>query len=71
MVVSFEAALPVWARSPDLKPAGGRQGFRSDFQAPASPCRLRSDTPHRGSGDGRLTQVLGDWCPPFSGYHLY
>ena len=21
--------------------------------------------------DGRLTQVLDDWCPPFSGYHLY
>lgn len=21
--------------------------------------------------DGRLIQVLGDWCPAFSGYHLY
>jgi DNA-binding transcriptional LysR family regulator len=21
--------------------------------------------------DGRLLRVLGDWCPPFSGYHLY
>jgi DNA-binding transcriptional LysR family regulator len=21
--------------------------------------------------EGRLTRVLGDWCPPFSGYHLY
>jgi DNA-binding transcriptional LysR family regulator len=21
--------------------------------------------------DGRLVQVLDDWCPPFSGYHLY
>jgi DNA-binding transcriptional LysR family regulator len=21
--------------------------------------------------DGRLIQVLDDWCPPFSGYHLY
>jgi DNA-binding transcriptional LysR family regulator len=20
---------------------------------------------------GRLVQVLGDWCPPFTGYHLY
>jgi DNA-binding transcriptional LysR family regulator len=20
---------------------------------------------------GRLTRVLDDWCPPFSGYHLY
>ena len=22
------------------------------------------------AGD-RLTRVLADWCPPFSGYHLY
>ena len=21
--------------------------------------------------DGRLVRVLQDWCPPFSGYHLY
>jgi DNA-binding transcriptional LysR family regulator len=21
--------------------------------------------------DGRLIRVLTDWCPPFSGYHLY
>jgi DNA-binding transcriptional LysR family regulator len=21
--------------------------------------------------DGRLVRVLSDWCPPFSGYHLY
>ena len=21
--------------------------------------------------DGRLVRVLADWCPPFSGYHLY
>jgi DNA-binding transcriptional LysR family regulator len=21
--------------------------------------------------DGRLVQVLDDWCPAFSGYHLY
>lgn len=21
--------------------------------------------------DGRLVRVLGDWCPPFPGYHLY
>jgi DNA-binding transcriptional LysR family regulator len=21
--------------------------------------------------DGRLIRVLSDWCPPFSGYHLY
>lgn len=22
-------------------------------------------------GDGRLTRLLADWCPPFPGYHLY
>jgi len=22
-------------------------------------------------GEGQLVQVLDDWCPPFSGYHLY
>ena len=22
-------------------------------------------------GQGRLKRVLEDWCPPFSGYHLY
>jgi len=22
-------------------------------------------------GDGRLIQVLEDWCAPFPGYHLY
>ena len=21
--------------------------------------------------EGRLVRVLDDWCPPFSGYHLY
>jgi DNA-binding transcriptional LysR family regulator len=21
--------------------------------------------------EGRLVRVLADWCPPFSGYHLY
>ena len=21
--------------------------------------------------EGRLVRVLGDWCPPFPGYHLY
>ncbi len=25
----------------------------------------------RELADGRLTRVLEDWCPPFSGYHLY
>lgn len=28
--------------------------------------QVRSDIEHGG-----LTRVLGDWCPPFSGYHLY
>jgi DNA-binding transcriptional LysR family regulator len=22
-------------------------------------------------GKGQLIRVLGDWCPPFPGYHLY
>jgi DNA-binding transcriptional LysR family regulator len=21
--------------------------------------------------EGRLKRVLADWCPPYSGYHLY
>ena len=21
--------------------------------------------------EGRLLRALGDWCPPFAGYHLY
>ena len=25
--------------------------------------------PHLAAG--RLVRVLADWCPPFSGYHLY
>lgn len=25
----------------------------------------------RHLAEGRLVRVLGDWCPPFSGYHLY
>lgn len=25
--------------------------------------------PHLAAG--RLVRVLSDWCPPFSGYHLY
>jgi DNA-binding transcriptional LysR family regulator len=24
-----------------------------------------------GARPGRLIRVLADWCPPFSGYHLY
>ena len=37
---------------------------------------IRPGLPARGSGAaaprrGRLVRVLADWCPPFSGYHLY
>ena len=35
-------------------------------RVPAGGCGARRISP-----SGRLIQVLADWCPPFSGYHLY
>lgn len=32
---------------------------------------LPEDVVQRHLADGRLIRVLDDWCPPFSGYHLY
>jgi len=32
---------------------------------------LLEDTVDADVADGRLIRVLADWCPPFSGYHLY
>jgi len=32
---------------------------------------LMDDIVEADVADGRLTRVLADWCPPFSGYHLY
>jgi DNA-binding transcriptional LysR family regulator len=32
---------------------------------------LLEDRVHACLADGRLVRVLADWCPPFSGYHLY
>ena len=32
---------------------------------------LPEDQVRRHVADGQLVQVLDDWCPPFSGYHLY
>ena len=32
---------------------------------------LPEDRVRRHLADGRLVRVLADWCPPFSGYHLY
>jgi len=32
---------------------------------------LPEDQVRRHIADGRLIRVLADWCPPFSGYHLY
>ena len=32
---------------------------------------LPEDQVKRQIADGRLIRVLADWCPPFSGYHLY
>jgi DNA-binding transcriptional LysR family regulator len=32
---------------------------------------LSEDQVQEHIAEGRLVRVLGDWCPPFSGYHLY
>jgi len=32
---------------------------------------LYQDQVQEHVAEGRLVRVLGDWCPPFSGYHLY
>ncbi len=32
---------------------------------------LPEDTVQEQLADGRLIRVLADWCPPYSGYHLY
>jgi DNA-binding transcriptional LysR family regulator len=32
---------------------------------------LPEDQVREHLADGRLIRVLGDWCPPFAGYHLY
>jgi len=32
---------------------------------------LPEDRVRRHLADGRLVRLLADWCPPFSGYHLY
>jgi DNA-binding transcriptional LysR family regulator len=32
---------------------------------------LMDDMVQADLAEGRLTHVLADWCPPFSGYHLY
>jgi DNA-binding transcriptional LysR family regulator len=32
---------------------------------------LPEDQIERHVAGGRLVRMLGDWCPPFSGYHLY
>jgi DNA-binding transcriptional LysR family regulator len=32
---------------------------------------LLEDRVQKCLADGRLVRVLADWCPPFSGYHLY
>jgi DNA-binding transcriptional LysR family regulator len=33
-------------------------------------CVLEEQAAHL-IAEGRLVRVLADWCPPFSGYHLY
>ncbi|MGE4245234.1 MAG: LysR family transcriptional regulator [Parvibaculaceae bacterium] len=32
---------------------------------------LPQDTVKEALAEGRLVRLLGDWCPPFPGYHLY
>jgi DNA-binding transcriptional LysR family regulator len=32
---------------------------------------LPEDSVQAHLADGRLIRVLADWCPPYSGYHLY
>ena len=32
---------------------------------------MPEDRAERHIAEGRLIRVLADWCPPFSGYHLY
>jgi DNA-binding transcriptional LysR family regulator len=32
---------------------------------------LPEDQVQKHLADRRLVRVLADWCPPFSGYHLY
>ena len=32
---------------------------------------ILEDAVQEDIAEGRLTRVLADWCPPFSGYHLY
>jgi len=32
---------------------------------------LSEDQVQEHVAEGRLVRVLGDWCPPFSGHHLY
>ena len=34
-------------------------------------CSMPEDIVAEELADGRLVRVLEDWCPPFSGYHLY
>jgi DNA-binding transcriptional LysR family regulator len=43
--------------------AAARSGFGLAY--------LFDDLVQEDVAEGRLTRVLADWCPPFSGYHLY
>jgi DNA-binding transcriptional LysR family regulator len=37
----------------------------------AIPARMPEGLAQPDLDDGRLVRVLEDWCPPYSGYHLY
>ena len=47
----------------DLILRAARAGFGLAF--------LMEDRMGADLAEGRLVRVLEDWCPPFSGYHLY
>jgi DNA-binding transcriptional LysR family regulator len=53
----------IFNRTPPML-AAARAGF-------GLACLMEDDIVRTDVAEGRLTRVLADWCPPFSGYHLY
>ena len=53
--------------------AGGNdpQGYISAVLAGLGLAYLLENQVQAHLAEGRLIRVLADWCPPFSGYHLY
>ena len=46
-------------------------GFREGLNPSYVPTSARLVRRGLRFTSGRLIRVLADWCPPFSGYHLY